>query len=1419
MKTPFLLFGRAAVVVFFLCLMALRPEAQAQAPSNQAPTISLGAAITVVYPNPAHLEATVSDDGLPGPVLTVSWFGSYAIGFEHGTSTSTSNRAYFSGPGTYTISATVSDGSFSTTNSVVVTVLPISSSTDSRFTVTTDAGYRSAAGETTTFTPADGEFTVTNTPSVYLDFTLAMGNSVWRVQMATPAGAPLHPQVAGEVVAGPRRYGRPSLFLQSPDEYSYDGQEARFEIKKITHGLNSRVISLWATFELNQVGHSEKLRGEIRYNADSQEPSANQPPMVSVLADRRYPIDSPIFLGGFADDDGLPGTSSLTTQWIASSGPGVATFADANSPQTTVSFSKPGQYTLTLSASDGVSTTRFTINPTLYDPKDATTLTITSEPGSMIGSGNAQTVVMDQTQGDFRVTSSGSTISFEYRSLEFQGPYHLFTFTGPFRSPLRVGRYEGAVRQSEGVLYLAPSYSMLSTGLYGSVGAVSFEIKKISYGANGEMNSLWMTVELRTSAAAIAACRMEFKYRVDSDAPSVNRSPGVFLPPLPRGRTGEPLALHALAADDDLPSPAHLTTTWSMVSGPAAVTFADASQLDTTATFSAGGNYTLALTADDGTLRISRQTSVTVYAADEQYFLHLHSEPGDSLGKGIDRILHRANSTVTTTGKVTFPFAEAGVTFGDIDGTGSYWKVLVRFYASGSPSSLTNFFAPEAGVGVNNYGGYRVTVTDGTDIGTSDSGGSFVIRELKLTSTREISSLWLTFTQLRPGDTGPLTGEVRYNAHIDSVSLNLPPFVDAGSDQTVDMLVQPTLSGRSVDDTALGDQLQLAWSKVSGPGEVHFTHPNSRATTAELSAPGTYVLRLSANDGTQVASDDVQITKVAEETSLRIRKDVNGVVTETFYTLADGSAAAWAAPSDRYLRIRFLTNQYNPPSWDSSFAMPLDRDRVPGPARIHSGALTRTHGAVSFWEYEFFSYDFLPNDASTFEIKSLEVDGNFKVTQCRVIFTLRSGDTIVTGDFRYHWKFRSAPEISFPSENLYTYGLDGTVKAEIQTDGPPGDSLSVQWSAPDGDNIQFDSPGSATTEVHFPGPGLFRIRVTASDGQQLAANEMFAHVTPAGEAWSGLVTIPGHDGRAYLTLTDTATGNFTGMLRLGTQRIPFSGTFDASGVARVTFSDGERNQQITFAPGNSGLLYATLRADGQLVSIPLVFHHKAAPDMIPSDRVGNYALSIFRYENETAPPFGYGWGRITLRSSGKVSAVVALPDGTRASGSVPVDVLGTFALLLTPSGTRDWFSLEGAFATIDSSWDGRAHWMRRARSGKPALDVELAPLATKTITLSSRRNPLTGESSSVPAGLLIRINGIPDVIVPLRVGRGGRTTVGSGYAANCTFGSTGTFSGVVVHPKTRQLIRYSGILMPSLNAGVGFALYGKKSGQAVIGWE
>ncbi|HET9528736.1 MAG TPA: LamG-like jellyroll fold domain-containing protein, partial [Blastocatellia bacterium] len=87
------------------------------------------------------------------------------------------------------------------------------------------------------------------------------------------------------------------------------------------------------------------------------------------------------------------------------------------------------------------------------------------------------------------------------------------------------------------------------------------------------------------------------------------------------------------------------------------------------------------------------------------------------------------------------------------------------------------------------------------------------------------------------------------------------PAVFAGQDQTVWLPGAASLSGM-INDDGLPDcgALMATWSQVSGPGTVTFSNPNSEATAASFSQPGTYVLRLTAVDSQLSNFDEVTIT-------------------------------------------------------------------------------------------------------------------------------------------------------------------------------------------------------------------------------------------------------------------------------------------------------------------------------------------------------------------------------------------------------------------------------------------------------------------------------------------------------------------------------------------------------------------------------
>jgi hypothetical protein len=81
-------------------------------------------------------------------------------------------------------------------------------------------------------------------------------------------------------------------------------------------------------------------------------PVENEAPVVNAGSDKSTTLTSAVSLAGRVTDDTLP-DDTLTTKWLQVSGPGVTTFADDDALRTTATFSKAGNYTLRLRASDG----------------------------------------------------------------------------------------------------------------------------------------------------------------------------------------------------------------------------------------------------------------------------------------------------------------------------------------------------------------------------------------------------------------------------------------------------------------------------------------------------------------------------------------------------------------------------------------------------------------------------------------------------------------------------------------------------------------------------------------------------------------------------------------------------------------------------------------------------------------------------------------------------------------------------------------------------------------------------------------------------------------------------------------------------------------------------------------------------------
>ena len=88
---------------------------------------------------------------------------------------------------------------------------------------------------------------------------------------------------------------------------------------------------------------------------------------------------------------------------------------------------------------------------------------------------------------------------------------------------------------------------------------------------------------------------------------------------------------------------------------------------------------------------------------------------------------------------------------------------------------------------------------------------------------------------------------------------NQPPLAEAGTAPALRLGEEARLIGSVPDDAFSGNPVTVQWSKVSGPGTVTFGTPASTFSTASFTAPGSYVLRLTASDGQFSNSDTVPV--------------------------------------------------------------------------------------------------------------------------------------------------------------------------------------------------------------------------------------------------------------------------------------------------------------------------------------------------------------------------------------------------------------------------------------------------------------------------------------------------------------------------------------------------------------------------------
>lgn len=151
-----------------------------------------------------------------------------------------------------------------------------------------------------------------------------------------------------------------------------------------------------------------------------------------------------------------------------------------------------------------------------------------------------------------------------------------------------------------------------------------------------------------------------------------------------------PATLTGSVTDDGLPN-GTLSCLWSNVSGPGTVTFADATNEDTTATFSMIGTYVLRLMGDDGESTTSADMTITVntYFPPEAWSQPAGTVEGSTTSSDTAYRLYDGDTNsyslwgLSTSMKTNFPYGHFGIVFDEpVQLSSLRWKNRLSTYNS-----------------------------------------------------------------------------------------------------------------------------------------------------------------------------------------------------------------------------------------------------------------------------------------------------------------------------------------------------------------------------------------------------------------------------------------------------------------------------------------------------------------------------------------------------------------------------------------------------------------------------------------------------------------------------------------------------------------------------------------------------------------
>jgi len=428
---------------------------------------------------------------------------------------------------------------------------------------------------------------------------------------------------------------------------------------------------------------------------------------------------------------------------------------------------------------------------------------------------------------------------------------------------------------------------------------------------------------------------------------------------------------------------------------------------------------------------------------------------------------------------------------------------------------------------------------------------------------------------------------------------------------------------------------------------------------------------------------------------------------------------------------------------------------------------------------------------NTIEVQSLDGSGNLQLAASRTVYYIEQSTLTVTvagnGTVTKGYLGTSTRNVGF-KQTITATATDGSIFA-----GWSGSSTSASAT------ISFlMTENAALTATFAPNPFLTRT--------------------------GGYTSILTGTDAGLLSVTVGSTGAFTGKVVVDGVAHVIHGVLAVGGTATVSIARTKNTPLVvTLAldvTGTTGITGTVTDGANSSTFAAAAAYNKSAGKFAAA---GTYTVSLPPDSTNTDPslPQGNGYGLLTINTLGHASLTGALADGT------PFSVAGTISQDNTFSVYTNLYTAKGSLSgtltlepTSVSDLDGTLHWSKPAiatsKANPEAIEEDLPTVASQYVRPAHGATVVQVSATSnnaqlnLGAGNLTQPVAQPATLETTNVIVLPTPSLPGLHASVNTL--TGRFSGSFVHPVTKTVTAFHGVIYQKANAAYGYFLGASESG-------